>query len=225
VIATVAIAFQRMRIGGAEIEVGMPLRVATDTAHQGKGIFGRLQAENESRVAALGVPLLLTVPNAASAPVFLNRLGWSALPSLRVWARPHVLRGHPRAHVVARFGGYVPEPVAGDHVLRDAAWLNWRFADAPRSYTLLQDAGYAAVGRRGRHAVVAVVEGRLLGDVAAVAHGVSLLAAPPPWEARRYALAGFVPTPRTFTVLGKALASDQAVPPRPHFQLGDLDFL
>src|SRR5437868_4673873 len=47
VIATVAIAFLRMRIGGDELEVGMPLRVATDVAQRGKGVFGTLQAENE----------------------------------------------------------------------------------------------------------------------------------------------------------------------------------
>lgn len=226
VIATVAIAFQRMSIGDEEVEVGMPLRVATDAAHQGKGIFGRLQAENESRVADLGVRLLLTVPNAASAPVFLNRLGWRALPSLRVWARPHLLRGRPKTAVVQRFSDLVTKShYVGDHVLRDEAWLNWRFADAPRTYTLLQGEGYAAVGSRGSHGVVAVAEGDVLGDVAAVARGLTLLAAPPPWDARRYALAGYLPTPRTFTVLGKSLAARQAVPPRPHFQLGDLDFL
>src|SRR5215510_12985256 len=84
-VATVAISFQRMTIGGEEVEVGMPLRVATDPACRGRGIFGKLQAENEERVRDLGIRLLLTVPNAASAPVFLERLGWSSLPSIRVW--------------------------------------------------------------------------------------------------------------------------------------------
>jgi GNAT superfamily N-acetyltransferase len=224
VIATVAIAFQRMCIGGEELEVGMPLRVATDPSQRGKGIFGTLEAENESRVAALGIRLLLTVPNAASTPVFLQRLDWQELPSLRVWARPHLLRTRPRAAVVERFTGLAPERSAGDRVLRDTAWLNWRFADSPRAYTLLARDGYAAVGKRGRVAVAAVVEGSLLGDVAAVARGAALVAAPAPWERRRYALAGYLPTQRTFTVLGKALASGQQVPRRPHFELGDLDF-
>jgi GNAT superfamily N-acetyltransferase len=225
VIATVAIAFQRMCIGAEEVEVGMPLRVATDPSHRGRGVFATLEAENESRVADLGVPLLLTVPNAASALVFLQRLGWSPLPSLRVWARPHILRGRPQAAVVDRFDGFAPERYAGDRVLRDTAWLNWRFADAPRRYTLLSGAGYAVVGKRGRLAVAAVVQGDLLGDVAAVARGPAVVAAPPPWELRHYALAGYVPTQRTFTVLGKALAPGRSVPARPHFELGDLDFL
>ena len=224
VIATVAIAFQRMCIGGEELEVGMPLRVATDPAQRGKGIFATLEAENESRVAALGIRLLLTVPNAASAPVFLRRLDWSELPSLRVWARPHVLRPRPRTSVVDRFTGFAPERYAGDRVLRDTSWLNWRFADSPRPYTLLAGDGYAVVGKRGRVGVAAVVEGPLLGDVAAVARGAAVIAAPAPWERRRYALAGYLPTQRTFTVLGKALVPGQPVPRQPHFELGDLDF-
>src|SRR6516225_1479361 len=86
-VATVAIAFVRMTIGDEALEVGMPLRVATDPDYQGRGIFGRLQAANEERVRKLGVRLLLTVPNAASTPVFVDRLAWQPLPPLRVWAR------------------------------------------------------------------------------------------------------------------------------------------
>ena len=51
VVATVAMSFLRMSIGGEEVEVGMPLRVATDPAYQGRGIFARMQAANEERVA------------------------------------------------------------------------------------------------------------------------------------------------------------------------------
>jgi predicted N-acetyltransferase YhbS len=227
VVATVAMSFQRMAIGGDELTVGMPLRVATDPEHRGRGIFGRLEAENEERARASGVRLLLTVPNPASAPVFLRRLGWLPLPAVRVWVRPHVLRPRLRARRVSRFS-MVPRSHKGGsavRVLRDADWLNWRFADAPRPYTLLDGDGYAVAGRRGRLGLVAAVEGDLLADVAAAAAGLALVAAPPPAERRRYALAGYVPTPRTFSVLGKSLHPAQAVPARPHFELGDLDFL
>jgi GNAT superfamily N-acetyltransferase len=227
VVATVAISFLRMSVGGDELTVGMPLRVATDPAYRGRGIFGKLEAENEDRARAAGVRLLLTVPNAASAPVFLQRLGWTALPSLRVWARVRLVRGRLRARRVQRFDPQVTschKEGSGDRVLRDAAWLNWRFADAPREYALLEGDGYAAVGRRGRIGILAVREGVSLGDVAASARGPVLVASPPPWQRRRYALAGYVPSPRTFTVLGKSLDEEQAIPERPHFELGDLDF-
>jgi predicted N-acetyltransferase YhbS len=226
VVGTVAVGFQRMAIAGDEVEVGVAIRLATDPAHQGRGIFSTLQAANEERVRGLGVGVLLVVPNAASAPVLRNRLGWAPLAPLRVWARVRLLRSRPRARRVERFERQVTTRHvhgSGDRVLRDAAWLNWRFADAPREYALLEGDGYAAVGTRGRIGVVAAVAGDMLGDAAAAARGPVLVAAPPPWEARRYALAGYVPTPRTFTLLGKSLG--RPLPARPHLELGDLDFL
>jgi GNAT superfamily N-acetyltransferase len=225
-VGTAAISFLRMSIGGESLEVGMPLRVATDPAYRGRGIFGALQARNEERVRGLGVRLLLTVPNAASAPVFLNRLGWSSLPPLRVWAHPRLGLRRPRANAVTRFGpGRSPSPEGGDRVLRDAAWLNWRFADSPTRYTLLEGEGYGVVGRRGRLAVVAAVDGDLLADVTSAAGAPLAIAAPPAWLHGRYARGGYVPTHRTFAVLGKALEPGQTVPTQPHFELGDLDFL
>jgi GNAT superfamily N-acetyltransferase len=225
VVGTVGVGFQRMAIGGEETEVGVAIHLATDPAYQGRGIFSTLQAANEERVRDLGVGLLLVVPNAASARVLRDRLGWVTLPSLRVWARVRLLRSRPRARRVDRFEQVAPRHPygSGDRVLRDAAWLNWRFADAPREYALLEGDGYAAVGTRGRIGVVAAAEGDLLGDAAAAARGPVLIAAPPPWEARRYALAGYVPTPRTFTLLGKSLG--RPLPARPHLELGDLDFM
>jgi hypothetical protein len=110
-------------------------------------------------------------------------------------------------------------------VLRDGAWLNWRFADSPTPYTLLAGDGYGVARRRGRLGVVAAVEGDLLRDANAAAGGLGVIAAPPPWQRRRYASAGYVPTTRAFMVLGKPLHPRQALPMRPHFELGDLDFL
>jgi len=241
IVGVVAMSFLRMSIGGTEVVVGMPVGLATDPAHRGRGVFQELQGANEERARESGVRLLLIVPNAASAAVLVRRLGWTPLPSLRVWARPNplrrrVLRARGRR---ARRVDRLPPPVtrchergapAGDCVLRDAAYLDWRFAGAPRPYVLLDGGdGYAVTGRRGRVGVVAAVSpkgarGDLLGDVAAAAERPLLIAAPPPWERRRYALAGYVPTPRTFAVLGKSLHPAQPLPARPHFELGDLDF-
>jgi GNAT superfamily N-acetyltransferase len=225
-VATVAIHFTTMSIGGEPLEVGMPLRVATDPAYRGRGIFARLQAENEERVRALGIRLLLTVPNAASAPVFLGRLGWRRLPSLRLWARLRLSRGRLRgARQVERFGALSARAGQGDRVLRDPAWLNWRFADAPSAYRLLEGDGYAVSGRRGRLGVIACLEGGLLAPAASVTEGAVLIASPPPLRRAAYALAGYLPTPRSFALLGKTLHPGQPIPARPHLELGDLDFL
>ncbi len=225
-VGTAAIAFVPMSVGGERLEVGMPLRVATDPDYRGRGIFRELQEANEARVQGLGVRLLLTVPNAASAPVFLGKLGWSALPSLRVWSRWRLWSGKPRSRSVERFTE-VPgvEPTGPDRVLRDAAWLNWRFVDSPTPYALLQGDGYAVVRGRGRIGVLAAVQGDLVGDAGRIAGGNALIAAPPPWLRSRYTRAGYLPTHRRFTLLGKSLDPTLAVPVSPHFELGDLDFL
>jgi GNAT superfamily N-acetyltransferase len=224
VAGAVAISFLRMSVGGEEVKAGMPVHLATDPAYRGRGIFSLLEAANEGRAREAGAQLLFVTPTPASASVLRGPLGWTALPSLRVWARLRLLHGRLRARRVARFEPRQASPGARDGALRDSDWLNWRFADGPRRYGLLQDEGYAVVGRRGRLGFLAAVEGDLLGNAAAAAEGPVLIAAPPPWELSRYARAGYVPTPRTIPLLGKSLDPATPLPARPHFELGDLDF-
>jgi GNAT superfamily N-acetyltransferase len=223
VIASVAISFVRMLVDGEELQVGMPVRVATDPAFQGRGIFRRLEAANEERVAAAGIPLLLTVPNAASAPVFLKHLGWSVLPSLRLWVRPQFAASPSLRHAVERFD-HMEGASTPSEVLRDTGWLNWRFTDSPRAYTLLQNGGYAALGERGRAGIVAALERSSPRAAAAASRGRMVVAAPPPRDHLRYLRGGFVPTWKTLRVLGRSL-DGRPLPERPHFQLGDLDFV
>jgi GNAT superfamily N-acetyltransferase len=223
VIASVAISFLTMLVDGEEVQVGMPVRVATDPAFQGRGVFRRLEAANEERVAAAGISLLLTVPNAASAPVFLKHLGWSALPSLRLWARPRLGAPLRRPAAVERFQEADVAPTPSE-VVRDSAWLNWRFADSPRTYTLFQDGGYAALGRRGRSGIVGALERWSPRNAAAACEGRMVVAAPPLRDQGRYLRSGFLPTWRTLRVLGRSL-DGRPLPERPHFQLGDLDFV
>ena len=226
VVGSAALVYLRMSVGGEEAKVGMPVHLATDPAFRGRGIFTALQTANEERARDAGARLLFVVPTPASASVLRGRLGWTPLPSLRVWARARVLPGRVCVSQVERFGAPVTVVAAGrDRVLRDADWLNWRFASGPRRYTLLEGGGYAAVGARGRLGVLAAVEGDLLGDAAAASDRHLVLASPPPWRRRRYALAGYVPTPKRLALLGKSLDPALPLPARPHFELGDLDFL
>jgi GNAT superfamily N-acetyltransferase len=223
---SVAMSFVRMSIGGKELEVGMPVRLATDPAFQGRGIFRELETANEERARELGIRLLVIVPNAASARILTDALGWSALPSVRLWSR---LLPRPRRTSSARVDRFADtltdRPGGGDRVLRDGPWLNWRFADAPRPYTLLAGGGYAVVGKHGKIAMLAAIEGDLLADAAGVAGSRAIAAAPPPELHRRYLRAGYLPTHKLLTVLGKSLDPALPLPDRPHFDLGDLDFL
>jgi GNAT superfamily N-acetyltransferase len=183
VVASVAISYQPL-----DGIVGFAVHLATDPAFGGRGIFTELQAANEDRARAAGVGLLLTVPTAASARILTGRLGWKRLSPLRVWARPWP----PRV------------PAARVERLGDA-WLDWRFADAPRPYTLHADG--TVVGRRGRFTYLA--RGRL-GAATLALHGSPR--------------AGYLPTPKTFTLLGKSL-DGRPLPARPRLAFGDLDFV
>jgi GNAT superfamily N-acetyltransferase len=203
VVGSVAISFQPL-----DGIVGFAVHLATDPACRGRGIFSELQAANEDRAREAGVSTLLTVPTRDSARILIGRLGWTQLPSLRVWARPW-LPGRVTARRVARF---------------DQAWLDWRFVDAPRRYTLLSGDGHAVVGHRRRFGFLAKLTGDLLADACAAARGVAVLAIPPPSEHGRYLRAGFIPTPKTFTLLGKSL-DGSPLRERPHLELGDLDFM
>jgi GNAT superfamily N-acetyltransferase len=203
VVGSVAISFQPL-----DGIVGFAVHLATDPAFRGRGIFSKLQTANEDRAREAGVSTLLTVPTPDSARILVGRLGWTQLPSLRVWARPW-LPARVNARRVARF---------------DHAWLDWRFSDAPRAYTLLSGDGRAVVGRRGRFGFVATLTGDLLADACAAARGVGVFAIPPPFDRRRYLRAGFIPTPKTFTLLGKSL-DGSPLPEHPQLELGDLDFM
>jgi GNAT superfamily N-acetyltransferase len=224
-VGTTALSFVRMSLGGEPREVAMAVRLATDPARRGRGIFAALMSAQEERARGLGISLLLSVTNDASTPILVERLEWSRLAPLRLWVRAKARRGRTWAPPVGRFDADPPAPGSGDRVLRDAAWLNWRFVDGPGRYTRLVEEGYAVAGRWRGFGVVAVMAGDLLRDAASAAGGPLVLAAPPPSERRRYLLGGYVPTPKTFTVVGKSLEASLAVPARPHFELGDLDFL
>jgi hypothetical protein len=161
-----------------------------------------MQRESERRAEEAGATLLLTVPNAASAPIFLERLGWSAYPPLRMRVAP--LPRRPRAPVVEALRPLAPREGG---VVRSAEYLRWRFG-GPRAYTLRQDErGYVAVGRRGPANVVLATAGD----------------APLPGAAIALPPVGRVPTPKTFQLLGRSLGAP--LPKRPVFELGDLDFL
>ncbi len=156
VVGLVVMSFVRMLVAGDELEVGMPIHLATDPEFRGRGIFAELQSHNEDRARELGIRMLLIVPNAASAPILTGRLGWKPLAPLRLWARAKLRSGRVHATEVSRFERDVATgPAHSDRdaasarvlrgesarVLRDDRWLNWRFEDAPKRYRTLERQG------------------------------------------------------------------------------------
>ena len=281
-VGVAAMSFFRLRLDGREQVVAMPVHVATDPGYRGRGIFPRLELANEEAAAEAGSPITLTFPNAASHPIFVERLGWRDLPGRRVWARllrpgavPRYFLGRPSPPGGLKepdpkprtIGGFRVEPLRefgpeaddlwreaargyGSHLVRDADYLNWRFAAAPREYRALgafEDRrlrGIAIVGYAYRHGVaggfladlIAPPDGRrvtrallrrCLGEVRGGAD--ALIALPPPPRAQRLAFleAGFLPTWKRVRMIGKVLRPEGSLPPRArdwHFTFGDFDF-
>ena len=205
----------------------MPLRVATDPAYRGRGIFARAPGRERGARARARRP--------AAAHRAERRLGAGVPRTARLVAaaaRSGCGRGcasgarTPRGTRVERFApGRVAYPAGADRVLRDAAWLNWRFADSPTRVHAARGrratrspAGAAARCRRGRRGRAPARRGRRSGRPARDRRAAAVGA--PALRARRATCR----RTRTFTVLGKSLDPGQAVPARPHFELGDLDF-
>lgn len=161
VVGVAAMAWLRLRLEGEESRVPFPQSVATHPSYRGRGVFQRLQRENELRASAEGADISLTFPNAATAPIFLGSLGWTALRGPRVWIRPinpvafgraligrDVKTTSPWADGVGgvRRGGIevsqllvCPEDVVrlippGDRAVADEAYLRWRYFESPREY-------------------------------------------------------------------------------------------
>src|SRR3989304_2760847 len=97
VVGVAAMSFFRTALNGSATRLAIPVNVATDPRYRGQGVFSTLERENEEAAAESGSPLTVTFPNGASYPIFMKRLGWIALPRLRLWARPL------RASAVARY--------------------------------------------------------------------------------------------------------------------------
>jgi predicted N-acetyltransferase YhbS len=224
VVAVACMSPYRLLVDGAEELAYVPLHVATLPAYRGRGLFARLEEENE-RSASARAAIAITFPNTASRAVFRSRLGWRDLPRPRLWARPALGRAHG-VRRVERFGDEADElarRLGGNGVLRDSTYLNWRFAESPRRYTCLADTyGLAVLGRRGGLAYVAELLAwpgstprKLLSACAAFAEGRALLVLGP--------ALGFAPTPKRILVMGKELRPDGWLPGRWRFSLGDGD--
>lgn len=238
--------FYRTVVAGRETLSALPLWAVTDERFRGRGIFQRLNAEVERLAREGGATLELGFTNRLAGPIYIAKLGWQDVHRLRIWARP--LRpggardgaGVHRHHFVAEQENAYRDlaPTLRNHFVRDTAYLNWRYADAPRAYTtLVEPDGYAVLGRKEFKGVDAAYVAdlvaptfastrRLLRRCIRSARGTRvLLALLPAVHASAYVSAGFVPTPQTIRLIGHALEGELPLGPRTwHFTLGDTDF-
>jgi hypothetical protein len=235
----------RAIVDGRETLATLPLWAVTDPAHRGRGIFQKLNGEVERAARAAGATIELGFTNRMAGPIYIAKLGWLDVHRLRIYARPLLpLSGSDPKTNVQRFVHRHEDAYRAvadrwpSHFVRDVAYLNWRYADAPRDYTLLESRnGYAVVGRkRIRGVEVAFVADLvaptrretlwLLRRCARAARGArALLALPPPGQLPSYASFGFFPTPMTIRLIGHALEGELPIGPDAwHFTLGDTDY-
>jgi GNAT superfamily N-acetyltransferase len=228
-LGVLAMSFARLDNGLAAFAV----HAVTTPAARGRGVFSELELHNEREAAAAGAQWALGFTNPMAGPILVGKLGWEDVTSLRVWARPKRLRRRGRGSLRAAPG--VPRAsgerrLSGRHIVRDAAYLDWRYTDSPRRYAQAGDAIVTYALWHGFSSAV-VCEGGTASSLRKAAGAVDAdlaVALVNPGEERCYLAAGFVPTPRMIRFIGKRLRDD--APPLPHdrrawsFSLGDLDF-
>jgi GNAT superfamily N-acetyltransferase len=252
----------QMRLGAEEAVVSFPLKVLTREDFRGRGVFSTLERANEEHASRIGVPIMLSFPNAASTPIFLDRLGWTRLEAPRLLARPLIrgLSGRVRLpeglclEEAQRFGAWADAAWATGReaprrgFVRDAAYLNWRFAERPgeryQLRTLQRDGqtmGYAVTGeivKRGQavhflaaSAVAPGLEAAAPALRAAVTAGALARVTLDLEQPARTALPwrhGYIRIPKRLNFIGKALdphyAGEWLVRDTWEFRLGDLDF-
>jgi GNAT superfamily N-acetyltransferase len=228
----------RMVLGGDAAVGSFSVHATTAEAARGQGIFEALERRNEERATERGVAAVLAFASKPTAPIFLGPLGWTEVARLRIWARPlpGVLRPRSRAEPVERFS-FDGDAAAGwpNHIVRDAAYLNWRYLDSPRGYRAFAHGdGYAVLGHKRHRGVPIALVADLVGDprpllracIAAARPGTrAVFAVPPSTERAAYASLGFVPSPLSLHFMGKPLAGTLDPDPRAwRFMLGDTDF-
>jgi len=124
---------------GEEVLVGMPQKVLTDEAIRGQGVFGRLHAAAEKACLDRGVEMFLTVTNAASTPIFIERFGYRRLPVPRMAL---LLPSIGAAPILSEGCGPPGERAPNQDTWRmkkDAVHFRWRYTQNPlKEYTFLK---------------------------------------------------------------------------------------
>jgi GNAT superfamily N-acetyltransferase len=241
VLGVSAMSFARMRLGGDEQDVAFAVHAATTPAARGRGLWSALELHNEAEAGRAGAPCVLGFTNPMAGPILVGKLGWRDLCSLRIWARPKRLRrtgrGGLRAGRAPRFEARhgALDGTNGNRFVKDARYLNWRYADSPRAYRLVEATdGFAVVGyavHKGFAAgLVCELSGggrvRLLHRCVRAVDADVVIAFVNRGEERAFLTAGFVPTPESIRFIGKPLDGVELPARREawRFTLGDLDF-
>ena len=230
-----------LRLRGQDRLAQYSVHAVTSERARGLGIFKALERRHEELGQERGSACVLAFASASTHALFLGPLGWSQIDRRRVWGRPlrgaigrrlrrHSSRPSPRSRAsdvrsLDRFDAEQEEaygtvaPLLRNHVIRDRAYLQWRYVDTPKGYSAYASSdGFAVVGRgqRGRIATALLMElvappdraRPLLRHCIRETKGADvLLAVPSPTlPTSLLARCGFAPLHTRLDYMGKALA-------------------
>src|SRR5438128_284760 len=162
IVGVAAHSLYRMVLDREERLATFSVHATTDASARGAGIFPALERRHEQEAEDRGAAVVLAFASKPTAPIFLGPLGWTEVGRLRIWARPAPALLRPRVAVepVERFGHQGDAAAAWpNHVIRDAAYLNWRYVESPKGYRAFRsEDGYAVLGhKRHRGTPIALV--------------------------------------------------------------------
>ena len=224
-LGVLAMSFARLENGLAAFAV----HAVTTPAARGRGVFSTLELHNEEEAAAQGAQWALGFTNPMAGPILVGKLGWEDVTSLRLWVRPKRLRPKREGALRARTE-LAPRPrdAGGHHLVRDDAYLRWRYVDSPRPYAQAGDAVVTHALWHGFSSAIVCEHGRGVGRATRLVDADIAVAMVNPGEERSFLATGFVPTPRTIRFIGKRIRDDAPPLPRDRrawwFTLGDMDF-
>jgi hypothetical protein len=215
----------RLVVDGRQRLGQFSVHAATTPTARGLGIFRALELRHEEQGRDWGSTCVLAFASAPTRPLFLGPLAWTQIDRRRVWARPLPI-GRRSARRIERFEdrhetiAAAAAPRLRNHVLRDGRYLNWRYAESPRGYRMLEAdrGGFAVVGSTRRRGLKLALLMELLGEdddvrpllrgaLAAARGSAALLAVPSPVLTRARLLRhGFLPTTYRLDFMGKGLS-------------------
>jgi len=221
-LGVLAMSFARLDNGLAAFAV----HAVTTPAARGRGVFSTLELHNEEEAAVQGAQWALGFTNPMAGPILVGKLGWEDVAQLRIWVRPKGIRKEGRVRATA----IEPRPrdLPAHHLVRDDAYLRWRYADSPRAYAQRGDAVVTHSVWHGISSAIVCEHGRGLGRALRHVDAQLAVAMVNSGEEARFFARGFVPTPRTIRFIGKRIRDDAPPLPRDRrawwFTLGDMDF-
>jgi len=224
------LSLHRVVLDGQERLAAFIVHAVTAPAARGKGVFSRLQLENEERAKEAGASVVLGFTTEQATRVLLGRHGWEALARPRIWVRPRIFRtGRALPDLPPFSESDVAKLAAGrTRLAKDVAYLEWRYRESPRRYGRAdgRDGELAVVGIGPRGGAVCELAGgtRMLRRAARAIDSSLVFGLPGRERQSTFLKALFFPTPWRLHFVGKRLDPAAPLPHDWRLELGDLDF-